>query len=429
MKRLFFILFVGFYFKNIKAQNLTSAQVLSTYKNDVRLGYNRDITNFAKGLRYHSPIIKQVLGQVGFSGSTLNDSLYGDIRNEDYYGVNITTNSFKEIRLQKLVKEAQVDALASENRVIEQQALMERYQLVNSLFFTQKLIFEKKKLDSLTQKRHEILSKMIEKGEDVRVKDVMDAERDKNVIELLIVDLENDLKTKLNQLTVLTNNPNMGFDATGLSFISIDKIQEIIELAMNYNNHPSIDLKKAKTLLSASQFNYENAQNRQIFQSIRLAYQNPLYLEKPKKLNPLNNFNFRIGLTIPLPTNNSYKRSDALLELREAQNETEITKSMLKKNADLQYLKLQNLFTKYQSAKEKIDKSLLNKLLANDKILAQMPALDIADGHIMQQKLKINLIEIEQEITSEYLKMLDLSGLVSSKPLKNYLSNDLEALK
>jgi hypothetical protein len=77
---------------------------------------------------------------------------------------------------------------------------------------------------------------------------------------------------------------------------------------------------------------------------------------------------------------------------------------------------------------DKTDNSLIHKLMKNEKLLAQMSPLDIAEGYILQQKLRVHLFEIDATITTEYLKLLDFNGIISTKPLRNYLSNYLEIL-
>jgi hypothetical protein len=410
------------------AQKNITTQILTTYTKDKRIAQNQDITTFAKSLRYHSPIIKQIEARIGINGSTYGDSLFGGIRNEDNYGLILSTNSFKEIRLQKSVKQAQIEALDSENRMIEQQALVERYQVLNTLFFTQKLMVEKKKLGELIQKKHDILSKMIDNALDVKIKEVLDTEGDKNTIELSLIELENEVKIKSDLLQLLTQSA-MATNIEMPDFITIAKIKEVIETTQTVNNHPAIDYRKARTTLSASQVDFISAQNRQVFNSLRLGYQNPVYLEEPKKLNPFNNFSVRVGLVVPLPANNNFKRSDALLELREAQNETTTTKEMYQKNIDYQRIKLKNLFEQRRLTQEKTDNSLIHKLMKNEKLLAQMSPLDIAEGHILQQKLRVHLFEIDTDITTEYVKLLDFNGIISTKPLRNYLTNNLELIE
>jgi hypothetical protein len=426
MKNIILIICINISFTNIYAQKINPKDILSTFSNDPRLQYNNDLAGFAKGLRYHVPIFKQIEARLGINGSTLGDTLYGGIRNEDLYGLNISTNSFREIRLQKMVKQAQIEAINSENRIIEQQALLQRYQALADIHFNLKLFVEKKILDSLVAKKHTILRTMIEQNQDVKVKDVMDTEGDKNTLQLAILDLMSKRKIEEEKLKILTQNIDNQNNIDFTNFISITKIKDIINTVSTNNQHPSIEYYKAQTALSNAQFEYISAQNRQIFNSLRLGYQDPVYLETPKRINPFNNFTVRVGLVVPLPGNNNYKRSDALLELRETQNDAKLAQTINQRNSDFQYIKLNQLQEQYNQTQAIISQSLLPKLLANEKLMAQMTPLEIADLTIAIQKNKVKLSEIEQEITAEYIKLLDYKGVLSTRPLKNYLSNDLE---
>ena len=426
MKYIISLLIIIFSFSNTYAQKIKAKTVLATALNDKRLQLNTQTTTFAQGLRYHLPIIKQVEARIGINGSSLGDSLFGSIRNEDVYGLNISTNSFKEIRLQKLVKQAQIEALASENRVFEQAALLERYQTLSAFYFSQKLILEKQKLDSLIGKKHDILRVMVEQGQDIKVKDVMDTEGDKNTVQLALMDLENTMRTKRALLSLFLASDNSA-DIDFSDFIVPSKIQEIINDHSRVSNHPVIEFRNARSNLTASKLNYISAQNRQVFNSLRLGYQDPIFLEERKKFNPLNNFSIRVGLVVPLPGNNNYRRSDALLELREAQDAVTLSQDNYKRAVDLQNIKLSNLMVQYDLTKATIEQSLINKMLGNKKLLSQITPLEIADLTIAQQKIKVRTLEIEIEITNEYLKYLDFTGILSQKPLKNYLSMGLDS--
>ena len=66
-------------------------------------------------------------------------------------------------------------------------------------------------------------------------------------------------------------------------------------------------------------------------------------------------------------------------------------------------------------------------MLSNTSLTAQITAIEIVNLQFTQQKLAVRIVEIEQYITTEYLKLLDLTWALSAKPLKNYLSETLES--
>jgi hypothetical protein len=409
-------------------QNITTKDILATALTDERLQYNQQLVPFAQGLTFHVPLVKQIEARIGFNGSALGDSLYGYIRNEDTYGVQIGFNSYREIKQQKVLKQAQIGLFKSENRVFQQQALMERYQSLVAVRFIQTALSERQKLDTLIRKKHDILRVMMEQGLDIKVKDVMDTEGDKNGVQLALLDLENEKRfqqSKIQQFLTLKTTTDLDFR----DFITLEKIAEVVDnQKLIPSQYPSIAYKETKTQLASAQLDYINTQNRQILNSARIGYDNPLYLEEqpPKKFNTLNNFSFRLGLTVPLVGNNNFKRSQAILDQRQAQNEADWARLQNQKALDIQYQKLENLLKQHRFYKATTSQNLIQKMLANDKLLAQLTPLELVDLQITQQKLQVRTLEIAQDITSEYLKLLGLTGALSALPLKNYLSNGLE---
>jgi hypothetical protein len=428
MKKILLVIFIVISLSTTYAQNISIKDILATALTNERLQYNQQLIPLAQGLTFHIPLVKQIEARIGFNGSALGDSLYGYLRNEDTYGVQIGFNSFREIKQQKVLKQAQIGVFMSENRVFQQQALMDRYQSLIAVRFIQTALSERQKLDTLLRKKHDILRVMMEQGMDIKVKDVMDTEGDKNAVQLALLDLENDKRfqqSKIQQFLALKTTVDLDFR----DFIKLEKIAEVIgNQKLMPSQYPSIMYKETKTQLATAQLDYVNAQNRQILNSARLGYDNPLYLEAepPKKFNTLNNFSFRLGLTVPLVGNNNFKRSQALLDQRQAQNDADWARLQNQKALEIQYQKLENLLKQHRFYKETTAQNLIQKMLNNDKLLAQLTPLELVDLQINQQKLQVRTLEITEEITSEYLKLLELTGTLSSLPLKNYLSNGLE---
>jgi Outer membrane efflux protein len=428
MKKILFSIFIILSFSTTYAQKISTKDILTTALTDERLQYNQQLATYAQGLKFHVPLVKQIEARIGFNGSALSDTLYGYLRNEDYYGLQIGLNSLREIKQQKRVKIAQISVYQSQNRVFQQQALVERYQSLVAVRFIQNAIAERQKLDTLLGKKHEILRVMMERNVDFKVKDVMDTEGDKNTVQLALLDLENDRRFHQSKLQQFIQNKTVT-ELDLSDFITVEKIAQVVESQRNTPfQFPAIDYKNAQTQYSGSKLDYINSQNRQIFSMARIGFENPLYLElqPPKRFNTLNNFSLRVGLNVPLIGNNNFKRSESLLELKEAQNDADWVRQQNQKSVDIQYLKLENLLKQHRFYKEKTEQNLVKKMLKNDKLLAQITPLELVDMQLTQQKLEIRTLEIVQEITTEYVKLLELTGLISTTPLKNYLSQGLE---
>jgi hypothetical protein len=425
MKNLSLILFIILWHSTFYAQKTTTSDVLKSAVNDERFQANQQIAAFAQGLRYHQSLIRKAELRLGLNGNALRDSIYGTLRNEDFYGVMLTTNSLLEIKKQKLLKQAQVNLLNSERQILEQQALFDRYQSLVVVAFSQKLRIEQGKLGVLLDKKHDVLKNMLDNGLDIKVKDVLDTEDDKNALQLELSELDNAVRLsqgKWGQF-LLRGVSDVDFS----DFISVSKIAEVVAAQkLTPSVNPVLDYRKSQNAYALAQYDWQWAQDRQIFSFLQLGYNNPIVIEEtPRRLNPNNNYSLRFGLTLPIPNNNSPKRSEALLEQREAASNLDVTTRLNQKNVDIQYFKLENLLKQHRLCLDRIEQSLVKKMLSNDKLLAQITPLELLELRLSQQKLEVRALEIAQDITTEYIRLLDLNGALSAKPLKNYLSAGL----
>ncbi len=430
MKKVFlFLIILSHFFTQICAQTLSIKDILNSVENDEKYQANQRLALFTKGLTYHVPYIKKIEARFGINGNALSDTLYGNIRNEDFYGLLISPNSLREIREQKRLKVAQISTYEAEKKLLFQNALFDRYLTLIPLIFAPQLRHERKLLDTFFQQKYLIVQKMLEQGIDIKIKDVMDAENDKNLLRLVLLDLENNVINNETKIKQFINNQyfqNIDFQ----NIISVSQIENWLNLlTLDTLAHPSLAFRAAETQLATANFRVENAQNRQIFNFVQISYENPiLILEAPQKQKSVNNFSVRLGLTVPIAANNNLKKSENLLQAKAAQELEQVAKNLNKKAIDLQIVKLKNLLKQYRLCEERINESLIQKMLKNEKLMLQITPLEIVDLRITQQKLNIRKVEISQEVMTEYVRLLELSGILGRLPLQNFLSPNFETI-
>lgn len=411
------------------AQTLPIREILNSVENDEKYRANQRLELFTKGLTYHVPYIKKIEARFGVNGNALQDTLYGNIRNEDFYGLLISPNSLREIREQKRLKTAQINSYEAEKNLLRQNALFERYLALVPLIFAPQLRHERKLLDSFFQQKYLVVQKMLEQGIDIKIKDVMDTENDRNLLRLVLLELENGVINNEMKIRQFVNNQN--FQVIDFqNIISIAQIENWLNMqVINTLAHPSLAFRAAETALADANFRVENAQNRQIFNFVQISYENPiLILEAPQKQKSVNNFSVRLGLSVPIVANNNLKKSESLLKAKEAQEIEQIMKNLNKKAIDLQIVKLKNLLKQYRFCEERINENLIQKMLKNEKLMLQITPLEIIDLKITQQKLNIRKVEISQDVMNEYIRLLELSGTLGRLPLQNFLSPNFETL-
>lgn len=416
-----FVLF--FLWQNLPAQVLTSADVLATADTETRIQQNQSLLNTAQGLKMHDPFLAEVGLRLGTNGSAQGDTIYGYLRNEDTYQLQVGFNSLRERRRQQQIKTARVATIAAEGRLLRHEALVERYEALAGYFFVEPQRAACRRLDSLLEKEHLILREMLATGVlDVKVTKVLDAEEDRNRNRLNLQELDNTSALYKNRLQQYTGNFS---DIDRSDLVTLNDIRANVAAlkAAPPASQALFDARDADVELEKANLNYVTSQNRQIFDNFAIGYQRPLYLERPKRFNTLNNFYIRATFNLPLPANNRYKKADALLDLQEAQNEAAWTREETRGDLDQQFVRLEALFRQYDLARERLDNSLIRKMLDNPALRAQITPLEIVELEIAQQKLRIQQAGLLSDIAAEYVRLLELSGATAQDGGKNYLSS------
>ena len=425
MKKALFFILINTLLSTVYAQKISMESILASIEYDDRVASNKQNTAFASGLNYRLPILKKVDFRLGINGNLTNDTLDGTWRNEDFYAINIATNNFREMRLQRALKPAQLNIYNSEKQVLMQQALLERFQSIVGIFYGQKLYEERNRLKKILLEKENILRLSLEQGVDIRFKDVMDTESDKNTLATALLEYENNVffqEERIRQFLKITDNQAViiDFDA----FISAEQIEkEVALLKINKTLfHPTFALRDAQTAYSMAEYRLEKTQNRQFFNFFQVAY-NPLAYSpiESKKFKALNDVNFRLGLTIPLPANNNLKNTQAALQHKEDEQTAILVRQSQAKLIDVQYIKVENILKSLRLNDKNAKESLIKKMLDNAKLLAQITPSEILDLNITQRKIELRSIELSADLTNEYLRLLDITGALSVYKNKNFL--------
>lgn len=412
------------------AQAVNMDIVLSATQKDARVAAANGMSAFAQNLNYRLPLIRKMELRLGVNGNGFRDSLYGDIRNEDFYGLVVSPNSLREKRRQKDIQSAQIEVYDAEARVKWQEAILERYDALTQLYYSRRLYNARAGLDSLLTIKQQLLLNMIEQGLDVKVKEIVDAENDRSSLQFGMADSEKIMHRETARIRSFLESPQplSPADVQLDDFITPEVIGLVLaEYSKNPPSDPVYNYEVSRSQLAQKELDLENAKDRQIFSFFQIAYQLPIVAERaPTRLNPSNNLSFRMGLTLPLPGNNNLNRSEAALELREADNEARVAQQETRVNAVAQRAKVENLLKSLRSQREKAASSLVGKLLDADNATLELTPLEVIELRLSQQKRELRALETEMELAEEYLVFLEYSGYLGTLPPRNYLSASLK---
>lgn len=404
--------------------------VLAATRTDAGVAAAFGMPAFAQSLSYRLPLIRKAELRLGVNGNGFRDSLYGDIRNEDFYGFVVSPNSLREKRRQQDIQSAQIEVYNAEARVKWQEAILERYDALTQLYYSRRLYKARAGLDSLLVIKQQLLLNMIEQGLDVKVKEIVDAENDRTSLQFGMADSEKIMSRETARIRSFLDS----LQSLSLAEVQLDDFitPEVIGLVLaEYSKNPPpdplYDYEVSRSHLAKKELDLENAKERQIFSFFQVAYQLPIVVERPPtRLNPSNNLSFRMGLTLPLPGNNNLDRSEAALELMEADNKVREVQQETRVNAAAQRAKIENLLKSLRSQRDNAASSVVGKLLKADNATLELTPLEVVELRLSQQKRELRALETEMELAEEYVVFLEYSGLLGVQPPRNYLSVSLE---
>jgi hypothetical protein len=392
---------------------LNMKEVLATAQKDERFVLNNQTLALAKGLNYHLPFLQKLDFRFGTDD-------YGLGQNQ--YGIGLSFNTFKQIKRLKAYQEVQTSVIEAQNNVYLQQSLMDRYECLYDMFFNKQLIKQYNELDTLLNKKNAVLREQILRGLDVRIKDVVDNETDRYATQKILKTYEREWYERYQKLLLLTKQKDLDIDFK--RFIDYKIIESVIATLPSITDLNNLDMqvRQKQADLSKAELDIEKADNFKIFNGVQFGFQ------KKIKDDLLQNPFFRLNLSVPIMGNMRFKQNELLLQIKDYENRSQLLKTSLQQNAKTQTIGLKKLIDEHKSMISQQEKSLINTLLANKKISAEMTASDLLDLKIIQRKGQIDITKSAFSLTQDYISLLNQTGMLINPPLKNYLSQDLEHL-
>ncbi|NOT36641.1 MAG: hypothetical protein HOP11_04630 [Saprospiraceae bacterium] len=404
-------------------ENNWMSSLLCSSFSDPKVLQNIELVRAAENIKFQSPWIRSINARIGISGAALGDTIYGYLRNEDNYAIFIEPNSLLEIKRQKKLKDAKLELYRSEYDEILQSALDERYDLLLDHMWISIWSKHYKELDSLLHVKKDFLKKAIELNQKFDLQDLLrndkelhESEKNRNKI----FQSQKNCTDKINGY-VQGQSVNPIYEEQLLKVKEIE--DEVLGLAISNRtkNLPDETVLEHRIDYLQSKYNYINSQNRKILNDIRLSYDNPLYLDRPNKFNTLNNFSFRVGLSVPLTANNRFRKAEAILDIMEERNELDSKKKENKDRITIAKNELLSAIQHYKFVDSFSEKSLVKSLLENPQTKSNLDPQEWIELLIRDKEYKEEKLKLYENVYRKYISFLKLNGRIVERPFKNYL--------
>ncbi len=337
------------------------------------------------------------------------------------YLARLSVNGFGEMNKQRKLNQA---TLVTEQQVIRQyehESLLNRYDAVSTYKYLLRRLALQADLNLVLADKVSVLNKLAALNTGVEVDELIKEEYDRDALVLDMDESQSQFEIIKNRIKAWleTSDDTWALDTSG--FISTAQMQLVIhDQSQSASMNPWITEKQLSLDETRAAYNLEKASASQMLDFFQIRYAN--------RPNETLISEFSAGFGINLPFKGSSRVKLAELKIEQDNIQQEMQQDLLELNESI------------VDAKQQMDALIKRKKIAEDQWLDSQHKFSFenpiplqADGpmtllkaHELQIKRKLYILDLDQEIINQYVKILDLTGAISAAPLVNYLSAGLE---
>jgi len=395
------------------ASPLSISRFVATADHDERLTYQAEKISFLKQSSSNTPFLNEV------ELRTRIDEFASD---KQRYAIRLKPNGWGESRDGQIVYHATLAYNEAQQDFFLNEALRDRYTVVIDYLNNQQLIALNEALMALYEDRVNVLK---QSGGDLAFdpNDLIDAENEIIQLELELINLKNKTVTITDEIRkrIPVEAPIL-FDTADM--IGIKGIETVLTTIGPVVEKEHVFLKEAriKAELSDAWYQLEKSENRKYISFIEAAYDTDDRNDFEKAVT------LQFGIAIPFINPNRLDANRRKLESLKDKNDylnlkVEVTQDVIRLSRDEKRLIHQH--------------EVLTKKLENSKTRSSFDMYRKMDGvsplillKLRESILKtdITMAKIMSQIYEKYIRLLAVSGKLTEKPLKNYLSSNLEVI-
>lgn len=408
-----------------RAQGVPVKQYLLTAKSDAVLQSRKAGGEFSYGKYAGLPLIRDMEIRV---------------RNEAFdfarhrYTLRVEPRGFGEGRASRLYNENQLQHSEQRNRVLLNRALLHRYLMAVDLLMRQSTQGLYADMIVVAEDKIKVLD--MQKGAtDFNLSTLIEAEVDLTKVKSLFLDSKKEIDVLEQRIgRDLSSERFSGFDTTGL--VDVEAIIAEVEKSSYVvdSNHVYLAYLDLGLSLAEKRYKLEQAEGKQFLSYLSFSYDVGERADEIERRRDGKDFDLsrayilEAGFRIPGLTTGSQdlnRRKSEFLSEREdvEQSRTELRETMQKDIQDIHSLVLQY---RYMKAREnEVDAEASLKKYMQMSGVDPLILLSIKSGSL---KNSLKLAELKFGIIMNYIKVMDATGRLSKKPLRNFLSSQFEEM-
>ncbi len=406
----------------LHAQTVSVGAFLATAEKDVSVEAQNEKVDFLEGSSKMMPVIDDIEIRIR------NEGFYFD---RQRYSLRVEPRGIGETKAGRELYRANVNFNQQRKDLLVTRALNDRYSLVVELLEKECRLKLHKELVVLYEDKLKVLQ---QKSGNIKfdITDLIAAEDRLTRLKFEGIERERSIKQLKKKIALYLGVDTLtAFDTTG--FITVDFISDWVtntDFSLDTNNvylkYDRVDFQQ-----SMSRLNLEEAEGRRYVSFFEFSYDHDRMLEELEEKTPERNeaYSMEIGIRIPYINSDRHdinRRKLSYLSDKEDYMELkrDLERRMQKDVGDIKVLVSQYYFLKARGDDVNAESS-LKKFMEMEGV-DPLILLEIKESILENEEDKM---QIEFDILRNYIRVLDVTGMLPKKPLRNYLSLKQEVIK
>ncbi len=398
-----------FFFHQSKAQ-FNMEEFLATARNDLSLNPTQAKLDFLKENNFNGPWINRVEFRTRSNDTNLS---------QEDFRFRLTPGNPAELKANKRYYEKQVSLLNYEYREELNSALARRYALAVDHLFEHRA---KARLEKQLEINNHLLEMIGRNASayDMDLGDLIDTQSDDLDMKL---EIENTTIRMREFEYLIKEFYNFSGDLEW-GQVEVIEVNDILNLFAQFKDKPTgehIELVRMdqRNLLAAERFNIEKSESLRNIGYFQAEY------DTDRGDEASDHFGYQIGIRIPIVNPDKPDLNRRKLALMDDQALLEKKKDSYRKEIELAVLRMEHYAIQHKEITQKLEMMKEQNFLQLNSPGKTLKIADLIKINEFQIDLVSKKNSIEKMIYETYLEYLDLNGVLSELPLRNYLSKNL----
>jgi len=400
------------YAETVSAEVLSMSGFMKTAEEDHAVKNQKEVSDYLDNAPESTPYLNRV------EIRTKTEEFDAD---KQKYAMRFYPKGWDETKCSRRIAETAKASCRTEYDSSFHIALKERYRLILEYLETVELVSLKEKLAIVCEDSIKVLKKKSVGSLSFDISDLIDAEEFLTSLRLELVGLENKKNGTLHQISLAAGSSS-GINFSQESLVRIDGIKRIAGGTKGIKDTDNINLKdkKNKVDLAMNKYDLEQAKCRDYISFFEVSY------DHGNSSTPDKAYAVELGIKLPFINPDQDEITRKKVSYMKERLEFEEEKRAFSEKITSLTLSIDRLISQYEIIEKSHKHGDSQESLNTSLKQGGTDPLNILKVKEALLKSDIHLVQTGYEIRNIFVDLLDVSGKLSEKPFRNYLTDNQE---